>query len=104
MFESLDQPVKVTLKLDRPLERSEQIPIVDRARLRLACLMAVDVTRHELAEQFADRRVAGRALESPPSVVVNLDTRHVVASFFFDREPGTVRWSCSCPKHVASTP
>jgi hypothetical protein len=55
VFEPFDQPAEVTVELRGPLERVEEFPIVDRRRLGLARLVAVDVTGHELPEQFADR-------------------------------------------------
>lgn len=78
IFESLDQPAEIALKLGGPLQRGEEVSIVERRRLRLARLVVMDMARHELAEQFADRCIARSTFEPPPCVVVDVDARHVI--------------------------
>lgn len=78
IFESLDQPAEIALKLGGALQRGEEVSIVQRRRLRLARLVLMDMARHELAKQFADRCVARRAFEPPPHLVVDVNARHVI--------------------------
>ena len=78
IFESLDQPAEIALKLGGPLQRGEEVSIVERRRLRLARLLLMDMARHELAKQFADRCIARRAFEPPPRLVVDVNARHVI--------------------------
>lgn len=78
IFESLDQPAEIALKLGGPLQRGEEVSIVERRRLRLARLVMMDMARHELAKQLADRCIARRAFELPPLLVVDVNARHVI--------------------------
>jgi hypothetical protein len=103
VFEPFDQPADVTVELRGPLERVEEFSIVDRRRLGLARLVALDMTGHELTEQFTDRGLARGALEHLPGRIVDLDSSHVVTPLRSDGVTGGLTGTDGRARSVSAT-
>lgn len=78
-LESIDEPAEITLQVHSTLERLQEVAVVERGGFSQPRLVAVDVMGHKLAEDLADRGMAGRGFESLPGGVVDLNASHVIA-------------------------
>lgn len=103
MFEAFDKTPEVPLEFRSSLERVEQFAIGKRVRVRLPCLVVVDVSGDELAEQSADRRLACRILEDLPGGVVDMDACHMVAPLRSRGRRGGLNGAGGSARSAAST-